>query len=114
MLELPVNVTIFTLLVMIGIAFLPPKLPTVLRNIMIQVAFGGFIYFTLFGAQFNLPAGLPMSGLFGGYIMVDPSISLFNKLSLGFIATMLGVVFSILVGIVRFVLNRKKGDKSDD
>ena len=114
MLELPVNITILTLLVMIGIAFLPPKLPTVLRNIMLQLAFGGFIYFTFATSQFNLPAGLPMSGLFGGYIMIDPSISLFNKLSMGFIATLLGVIFSILVGIVRFIISRKKGDKSDD
>ncbi|MBX3169897.1 MAG: hypothetical protein KF760_21010 [Candidatus Eremiobacteraeota bacterium] len=112
MLELPVNVTILSLLVMIGIAFLPPKLPTVLRNIMIQMAFGGFIYFALFGAQFNLPAGLPMSGLFGGYI--DPSLPLFNKLSFGFIAPLLGIVVSILVGIVRFIINRKKSGNSDD
>ena len=108
MLELPLKVTILCLIVMIGIAFLPPKLPTVLRNIMIQLAFGGFIYFTFFDAQFNLPAGLPMSGLFGGYIMVDPSISLFNKLAFGFIATLLGIVFSLIVGLIRFLINRKK------
>jgi len=108
MLELPVNVTILCLIVMIGIAFLPPKLPTLLRNIMLQIAFGGFIYFTFADAQFNLPAGLPMSGLFGGYIMIDPSISLFNKLAFGFIAPLLGIVVSVLVAIVRFLINRKK------
>lgn len=114
MLELPVNLTFLCFLVMIGIAFLPPKIPTLLRNIMIQVAFGVFIYFALFGAQFNLPAGLPMSGLFGGYIMADPSVPLFNKYAMGFLGTVVGIVFSILVAIVRFVIARKKGVKGDD
>ncbi len=116
MLTLPASFTVVCVLVMLGIAFLPPKIPTVLRNILLQVAFGTFIYFAMGEATFNLPNGdkLPMSGLAGGYMMVDPSISLFNKLSLGFLGTVLGVVLSILVGLVRFLINRKKGDKSDD
>ncbi len=116
MLILPANFTVVCVLVMIAIAFLPPKIPTVLRNIFLQMAFGFFIYFAMGEATFNLPNAdkLPMSGLAGGYMMADPALPIFNKLSLGFLGTLLGIVISILVGIVRFVINRKKGDNSDD
>ncbi|MBS2037171.1 hypothetical protein JST97_19445 [bacterium] len=116
MITFPASFTVICLLVIIGVAFLPAKLPTVLRNILIQVAIGVFIYFALGDATFNLPNGdhLPMSGLFGGYIMVDPSIPLFNNKAFGVIAPILGIVFSVLVGIVRFIISRKKGSKSDD
>jgi len=99
---------------MIGIAFLPPKIPTLLRNIMIQIAFGAFIYFALGEAMFNVPDGMKMSGFFGGYMMVADGVPLFNKLSLGVIGTVIGIIFSVLVGIVRFIISRKKASKSDD
>ncbi|MBN9419387.1 MAG: hypothetical protein J0I12_28290 [Candidatus Eremiobacteraeota bacterium] len=114
MITLPVSFTLLCLFVMIGFAFLPPKIPTVLRNIFLQVAFGFVIYFAMGEANFTLPNGLPMSGLAGGYMMADPAIPVFNKYALGLLAPVLGIVFSILVGIVRFVLARKKTQKGDD
>ncbi|MFN8608395.1 MAG: hypothetical protein U0931_12735 [Vulcanimicrobiota bacterium] len=116
MITFPANFTTLCLLVIIGVAFLPPKIPTFLRNILIQIGIGVFIYFALGDATFNLPNGdhLPMSGLFGGYIMVDPSIPLFNNKAFGVIAPVLGIVVSILVGLVRFIISRKKGSNSDD
>lgn len=116
MLTLPANFTVFVLIMMIGIAFLPPKIPTLLRNILLQFSFAFFLYFAMGDVTFDLPNGdkLPMSGLAGGYMMVGEGIPLFNKYALGFLGLVIGVVFSVLVGIVRFIISRKKGDKSDD
>lgn len=69
---------------------------------------GGIIYLSLWDVMFELPNAekLPMSGLFGG--QGDASMPMFNKYAFGFVAALLGSVFSVIVGAVRFLINRKK------
>ena len=63
---------------------------------------------SLWDVMFELPNAdrLPMSGLFGG--QGDVSMPMFNKYAFGFVAPLIGGLFSVIVGGIRFLINRKK------
>ena len=101
----PVTIAVFTLFLLI--ALVPPRLPLWAR-LLIQVVLGLGIYFGFKEKEFMMPMAdsLPMSSLYGG----DGGMGAFNKLALGFLAPVLGVVFSLVVGAVRALISRKSAD----
>jgi hypothetical protein len=105
--EIPFPVTLGVLAVFLLVAIVPPRLPLVAR-LAIQVIAGAGIYFGLSEAEFVLPMAdsLPMSSLFGG----DGGGGQFNKFAMGFVAPLLGVVFSVVVAILRKLFGKKAED----
>ena len=94
----PYPVTLGVLLIYILIAIVPPRLPLVAR-LGIQIGLGLGIYFGFKEAEFMLPNGdnLPMSSLFGG----DGGMGSFNKYALGVLGTVIGLLVSVIVAVVR-------------
>lgn len=102
--DIPPPITIATLVFFIVIG-LAPSLPTIGRYLfaLLALGLGAYIYYVGFDqAMFNLPNGdnLAISALFGG----AGGQAGFNKLSLGFISGVLGILFLVLGAVGRAVL----------
>ena len=84
--------TIIALGAFFAIAFVP-KVPW-FAKIFLQIALGCIIYFVFSETMFDLPMGdsLPISSLFGG----DGGMGDFNKLSMGVVGTVLGLVGTLI------------------
>jgi len=105
--EFPFPVTLGVLAVFLLVAVVPPRLPLIAR-LVIQIIVGAGIYFGLGEKEFALPMAdsLPMSTLYGG----DGGGGQFNKFALGFLATLLGVAFSVVVAVIRKLFGKKTED----
>lgn len=97
--------TFGTLAVFLIVAVIP-KLPW-WAKLLIQVAIGLLIYFPLKAQEFPLPMAdsLPMSSIFGGDAF---DIGGFQKYSMGFLATVLGVVMTLVVTAIQALVGKKK------
>jgi hypothetical protein len=106
---LPPFAIILVLLIVVLVSIVPPRLPLAAR-IGIHVVIGLVIYFGMGKVQFALPNGdnLPLSGLYGGRGF--PFMPAFNKLALGFIAPVLGIVLSLIVAGIRKVVSKGDSD----
>lgn len=98
------TVTVLVLLAFIVVG-LVPKVPAVAK-ILVQVCAGVGIYMGLSDAMFSLPYGddLPISDLFGGSAG-QPG---FNKMSMGVVATGLGLVFTVIGTGIGALLAKKE------
>lgn len=105
--EIAYPVTLGVVFVFLLLAVVPPRLPLVVR-LGLQVGLGLVIYFGLHSAEFALPNGdeLPMSSLFGGH----GGVGGFNKYSMGFVCTILGVVASLAMALIGKLAGGKKED----
>ena len=99
--------TIIALGVFFVIAFLP-KVPW-FAKIFLQLALGGIIYFVFSETMFDLPMGdsLPISSLFGG----DGGMGEFNKLSMGVVGTVLGMLGTLVATILYKLLGKNSADE---
>jgi len=105
----PPSVTVIVLIVFLLVALVPPRLPLAAR-IGIQVLGGLVLYFGFSEAMFGLPNGdnLPLSDLYGGRGGAENPP--FNKLALGVVGPVLGVLLSFVVAGIRKILNKGQGD----
>lgn len=105
--ELPFPVTLGVLAVFLLVAVVPPRLPLIAR-LVIQIIAGAGIYFGMGETEFVLPMAdsLPMSSLYGG----DGGGGQFNKLAMGFVAPLLGIILSLVVATLRKLLGKKAED----
>lgn len=99
------GITIVTLAVFVLIGFLP-KVPA-WAKLLIQVAIGLIIYFPLKAQEFPLPMAdsLPMSSIFGGDAF---DIGGFQRYSMGFIGTVLGVLSTAIGTVIGLIVSKKK------
>lgn len=98
----PFPVTLLVLLFFIAVAVVP-RLPLIAR-IVITLGAGLGIYFGMREATFALWKGAKISELFGG----DAGMGEFNKFALGFIATVLGLIVTLIAAVVRKLLSKGK------
>ena len=107
---LPSYAVIVVLIVVLLVSIVPPRLP-LLARIALHIVIGLILYFGMGSWQFSLPNGdnLPMSGLYGG--RGYPFMPAFNKLSLGFLCPLLGIVLSLIVAGIRKLMS--KGESAD-
>lgn len=98
--------TFLVLGVYFGIAVVP-KLPWYVK-VILQLVLGVVIYFGFPEAMFDLPAGdkLPISSLFGG--SPEWAGEGFNKYSMGFLGTVLGLVATAVATGAYAVFGTKK------
>lgn len=98
----PITVVVLLAFLLVGLL---PKVPAVAK-VALQVLIGLGIYFGMSEAMFALPYGdnLPISDLFGG----SGGQPGFNKLSMGFLCTVLGLVFTGIGTLINFILFKKE------
>ena len=102
--DIPPTGTVATLVFFVVIGLIP-VIPVVARYVIVLVAALG-IYFGLDSAFFNLPNGdnLAISALMGG----SGGTGSFNKLSMGVVGGVLGLIFTTVGAVLQKVLAKKE------
>lgn len=101
--DIPPAGTIATLIFFVVIGLIP-VIPIAVRYGLVIVA-ALAIYFGLDAAMFNLPNGdnLAISALFGG----TGGMGKFNKLSMGVVGAVIGILFTTIGAVLQKVLSKK-------
>lgn len=105
------------LFIVLGLFFVvafAPKVPWYAK-VVLQLIIGAVVYFGFGDTMFDLPMGdtLPISSLFGGAMSEDMGgDGAFNKLALGVLGTILGLIMTVVATILYALLGI--GKKKDE